>query len=236
MAIREIHPKQNNKSYSIIIPAAGIGRRMRSYGPKALLKLTQNLDIITNQINIIKKSFDNYEIILITGFAADKLMNQTPTNIIKIENERYDDTNVLRSIGMGLRAAKFNDVIIIYGDLVFTTNIFQGIVLHDKSVIFVSDNKLMPEEIGCTIDNNIIEYFCYHLPIVWAQIAFLTGKELKIFKSIAWNRDKERLFGFEAMNELLEKGGVLVPHILKNSQIIDVDSSNDLQVARTMFK
>ena len=46
----------NENNISIIIPAAGVGRRMKSYGPKPLIKVG-NSTIIKNQI---------YEHILIT--------------------------------------------------------------------------------------------------------------------------------------------------------------------------
>ena len=41
----------NENNISIIIPAAGVGRRMKSYGPKPLIKVG-NSTIIKNQINL----------------------------------------------------------------------------------------------------------------------------------------------------------------------------------------
>ena len=113
----------NTYKYSIIIPAAGQGLRMKSYGAKPLIKLTPDLTIIQNQLNIITDKFRSYEVILVTGFESQRVMRETPQDIIKIENERYDETNVCRSIGIGLRAATTNRVLIIYGDLVFRSEV-----------------------------------------------------------------------------------------------------------------
>ena len=110
---------KKTEEYSIIIPAAGMGYRMRSYGPKALISLNLDQNIIQRQIEIIKNNFTNYEIILVVGFEAEKLMRNTPEFLVKVENESYERNNVVRSIGMGLRATTTDKVLIIYGDLVF---------------------------------------------------------------------------------------------------------------------
>ena len=121
---------RKNEKHSIIIPAAGMGYRMRSYGPKPLIRINQEKTIVQNQIEIIKNNFVNPEIILVCGFEADKVMKNTPTDIIKIENESYEKTNVLRSIGMGLRAATSERVLIVYGDLVFNDEAIKNLKLE----------------------------------------------------------------------------------------------------------
>ena len=75
---------KKSQRYSIIIPSAGMGKRMRSYGPKSLIKIAPDKNIVENQIEIINNNFTNHEIILVCGFEADKLMNNTPKNIINI--------------------------------------------------------------------------------------------------------------------------------------------------------
>ena len=75
---------RKSEKCSIIIPAAGMGRRMRSYGPKSLIKITTQKTIIQNQLEIIKDNFVNHEIILVCGFEAEKLMRNTPEDIIRL--------------------------------------------------------------------------------------------------------------------------------------------------------
>ena len=91
---------KKSQKYSIIIPSAGMGKRMRSYGPKSLIKITPEKNIVENQIEIINDNFTNHEIILVCGFEADKLMNNTPKNLIKIENENnqlsFSECNVIK--------------------------------------------------------------------------------------------------------------------------------------------
>ena len=210
---------KKSQRYSIIIPSAGMGKRMRSYGPKSLIKIAPDKNIVENQIEIINNNFTNHEIILVCGFEADKLMNNTPKNIIKIENENYENTNVVRSIGLGLRAATSDNVLVIYGDLVFNQETIKN---------------LKPEA-GCNISNHYVEQMLPDIENKWAQIAFLIGDELEMFKKICWSRDKSHYFGFEAMNEIIEKGGKFKSLSPQGMKITDVDSSKDLVTARKIL-
>ena len=55
--IQQIYNKKlSNTEVCVIIPAAGCGRRMKSYGPKALLEIN-NKKIINNQLDILEKTF-----------------------------------------------------------------------------------------------------------------------------------------------------------------------------------
>lgn len=240
-AYRNIVPIRGTKThkYSIIIPAAGMGLRMKSYGVKSLIKLKPNLTILDHQLNIIHRTIPNNEIILVTGFESTKLMNNAPSNIIQIENERYEETNVLRSISMGLRAVTTTNVLVIYGDLVFnshTLNIpLNKLSKENKSALIVGSNIMSDDEIGCTIVNDKVEYLSYNLPVKWSQITFFTGKELSLLQQIAWNQDKEKWYGFEALNYIIEKGGEFQAITPNKIQITDVDSSKDFPMAKQIL-
>jgi len=222
----------NTYKYSIIIPAAGQGLRMKSYGAKPLIKLTPDLTVIQNQLNIISKKFRYYEIILIVGFQAYRVMGETPNDIIKIENERYEDTNVCRSIGMGLRAATTNRVLIIYGDLVFNYEALDVKFNKGSSLIIDSSNTMTDNEIGCTINNGTIEHLSYELPHKWSQISFFTGRELEMLKKISWNPNNERLYGFELINQIIESGGQFRPVFPPGIKVNDIDTSKDIPIVQ----
>lgn len=220
--------------YEIIIPSAGIGRRMKTYGPKALISINDHTTIIQNQLQIIDSVFNNYRIILVCGFQADKLMSSTPDHLIKIENENFVNTNVVRSIGMGLRATLGSNVIILYGDLVFNSFALQ--YKFDESCLVLDSSGTMPaEEVGCIVTNNQVESLCYDLPQKWGQIAYLTGKELALLKKVCWNRENDRMFGFEAFNMVINLGGRFKGILLPKAKIIDIDTSKNIETARTII-
>ena len=117
---------------TVIIPAAGVGRRMKSYGPKPLIKIRDST-IIKNQVSLLQTYIPDINIVLVCGFKAERLMNETPDYILKIENENYKQTNVVRSIGMGLRvAANSSRVMVVYGDLVFNSEAIKHVLLEES--------------------------------------------------------------------------------------------------------
>lgn len=213
---------------SIIIPAAGLGKRMKAFGPKALIEV-RGRTIIERQLELIGQAYPQAEIIVVAGFMGDKLMNALPTTILKVENENYEQTNVVRSIGIGLRVARSEMVGIIMGDLVFNHAALPQI---QESTLIVDKGGLMhSEEVGITIQDGRAEILMYDLNPKWAQIGFFTGLELKLLKQFCWNPDKYNLFGFEAINEGILKKGKFKAVGPEGIKIVDVDSVKDLEIA-----
>lgn len=222
----------NTGDLTIIIPSAGEGTRMKTYGPKSLINIKPNITILDYQVKLLKEFFPTSTIILVNGYESVKVMNNAPQNIIHIENERYNTTNVVRSIGIGLRASITNRVMIIYGDLICNKETFN-IVLDNESLLFVDKSNTMTEnEVGCMIVDDIVEHLIYDLPQKWAQIIYITGKELKIFKDIAYNPANENWLGFEAINAVIDKGGKFKVASPKNMKANDIDISKDILIAQ----
>lgn len=230
-AIRNITKAKRKaiSKYSIIIPSAGEGSRMKSFGAKPLIKIKPGYSIVDNQLNIIKNTIPNSEVILVVGNEADKVMNNTPLDIIKVENERFETTNVVRSMAIGLRAATTENVLIIYGDLIFNEATLR-VPLEDKSIVFVDEYGLMSDdEVGCTVNHeDMLEHISYDIKPKWAQIIYLCGRELRMFKQMVFNRDNEKLFGYEVINDIIEKGGMFKAVSPKSMKITDVDTSKDI--------
>ena len=216
---------------TVIIPAAGIGRRMKSYGPKPLIMIGEST-IINNQIGTIRSYLNPKDIILICGFRADKLMNETSESIVKIENESYQDTNVARSIGMGLRATRVADVVVVvYGDLVFNSAAIESLNL-EKSCIVVDTEYMGVSEVGCIIDEDgNLANMMYDLPIKWGQIAVFKNRELELLKDLCWDKKNYKKFGFEIINRITERGGVFECIQNEDIKVIDIDTSKDIQTA-----
>ncbi len=238
-AIRHIEitrPYQKTPLYTVLIPAAGMGHRMKCYGPKSLIKITPKLTIFQHQLNIIKKTLRNKpNIILVTGFHANKVMNNIPDDIVKLENENYENTNVTRSIGIGLRAITTNHVIIIYGDLIFNKYALQFPIDDKSRLIIDSSNTMTKDEVGCVIHNKIIEHVGYDLDNKWAQILYLTGKELRLAQTLCWNPNFYRYFGFEMINEIIKRGGEFKIFKPCKIQANDVDCIKDLDIVRKII-
>lgn len=217
----------------IIIPAAGMGKRMKSYGPKPLIKIKKEKTILDFQLDILKTKFPNSNIILVSGFQSVNLMQNSPSSLIKIENESYENNNVARSIGIGLRATHKGKVLVVYGDLVFNKKCLDCLD-YNHSCILASNEIMKKNEIGCIVNpkNFFLENMMYDLELKWGQISLFTGHELKILKEVCWNPQNYNLFGFEAINKIMQYGGKFKVRTEKGLKVVDVDSSKDLELVR----
>lgn len=224
---------EKKNEISVIIPLAGAGKRMLSYGAKCLIDLNNQHTIISRQLELIKNTLSPKEIIIIGGHEAQKVFKHTPENIKKVENELHSETNVLRSIGMGLRVISTDFVCVIYGDLVFSQNAINFPL--SRSLLVLDNGGMNEEEVGVTVCDGEVEHLFYDLPKKWGQIGFFAGRELKLLKSIAYNSDKFKLYGFEAINEIIDKGGRFLVHDNPNIKIIDVDSPKDIPLAQKII-
>ena len=59
--VKKIHEKTCDVLVNVIIPSAGVGRRMKSYGCKSLLTI-RNEKLIDIQIKHIENTFEKHEI------------------------------------------------------------------------------------------------------------------------------------------------------------------------------
>jgi len=230
-AVRNVNPvKPGRKSkISVILLSAGEASRMKSHGPRSLIKVADDTNLIKYQSDTIVSAIPNNEIILVCGCEADRVMNHAPASIICVENERFDSTNIVRSMAIGLRAATSDKILFIYGDLIFNHDTLKNAKFEESSVFIDKEDFFDKSGVGCTInEKNNVEHMLYGLPNLWAQMVFLTGRELSIFKNIVWNREKEKLFGFEVLNELIDRRGTLKAQSPKNMKVADIDCTKDL--------
>lgn len=216
---------------SIIIAAAGAGKKMRSIGPQALMQV-KGQALIDRQLALIKEAYPKAEIIVGVGHDAVRLMNYLPDYVLKVENEKYEETGVARTIGMCLRVARGDLVCIIHGDLIFNKpalvqNISESTIVLDRIDGFLNKE----EDVGCTHENGYVENLMPELKHKWAQITFLLGKELKTFKQLCWNAEKFKLFDWEIVNEIISKGGKFRAVCPTGIKAIDVDINKDLDLA-----
>ena len=229
--IKSIRQDPNETLVHVIIPSAGIGRRMKSYGCKSLLNI-RDKKLIDIQVENIRNAFPTNEIILVTGFDSDRLINNSPTDIIKIENERYYDNNVIRSISIGMHATKDNDhILIVLGDLLFNTEALSEIDINQSSIII--SNDMDDGEVGCNMNGKgYLEYMMFDLSNKWGHILYLTSKELTLFKKLLLNKYNDKKFCFEIVNQVINQGGKFKCIVNDKIKTMDIDTSKDLQKAQ----
>jgi choline kinase len=220
------------ENLSIIIPAAGPGRRMKSYGPKALIELRNGETVIQRQLQTINRLYPAAEVITVLGFEAERVRKELPLHIKVIENHIYEETNVAYSIYLGLSIAQHKHTLIVYGDLVFNDATLEGIDLNASTAIIDTHNRFNKSEVGVTVVNGFISRMSYGLPSKWAHIVYLTGRELNLFKYCIKTQNARKFFGFEILNQMLDNGGLLKAIEPERMQIAEIDTSKDIEIAK----
>jgi choline kinase len=219
MAITKII--QNKDPITIIIPTAGMGRRMKK-GPRALLDI-EGEKLISRQIRILKKIFPFSEIIVVLGYGADSIYEFIPPFVHCIENEFYESTNVSRSIALGLRASTTQKILIVYGDLVFSRTTF---FLPDHSSLFLDKNG-KNDSAGVNMEKQKIAHLSYASKIKWGHSIYLQGPEIDIFKKVCYNRENKKHYGHEIINMSIDLGAQF-QGIYCAGPLMELDTLSDL--------
>jgi len=233
---------ENKEDLSIIIPIAGIGKRMKSYGPKALIDLGRGSNILYRQLNLLQYNYPKADIVIVAGFDYDKIAKAInewaeyriagKKNITLINNKDYISTNVAYSIACGIEACETDNILIVYGDLVFNKEAIN--IDFNKNGILTTDT-MGQLEIGVEEKDNKVVRFCYSSKMKWSQIAFLHKQELEIFKRLVDKKEKRKFFTFEILNLMIESNNIEL-EIYKNinAKVIEVDQANDIEFARKL--
>ena len=218
-----------SSNLSVIIPAAGMGHRMKSYGPKALIKINSRTTLIERQIKIIWKNYPDCEIFVVVGFDSDKIKKSLSRYPVRfIENPIHEKTNVLYSIGIATQATITDKILIVYGDLVFNEHAIKGIVGDESKIVVDNNGHMDKREVGLVCEKNEIKNFSFGLEKKWSQIAYLRGKELSLFKDVCCSKDTSQWFGYEALNRVIENEGNLFGFSNKKMKIVEIDIAKDL--------
>ena len=223
-----------NAELSVVIPAAGIGSRMRYKEPKALLNLSEDVTIVERQLETIWQIYPKADILMVIGYKADKIRDQLKRYPVRfIYNPIHESTNVTFSISLGLQAAISSECLIVYGDLVFNEHAINTITDGNSKLLVDSNGHMNDDEVGVIIDEkNHISNLSFGLTKKWCQIAYLRGKELEIFKRSCYKDSTSRWFGYETLNDVINEGGILESYTIQSSIVFDIDTTQDLQKAK----
>lgn len=206
--IAPVHPagtKYSDINVSVLILAGAIGYRMKSYGPKSMLTIGEKT-VLDYQVESIKRVYPKSEIVIVIGFGAEKIVKNKPNGVRLVENQLYENTGELTQLRLGLNNITENNIIIINGDILFNDKAIS-IVSSKSSLLIDQQNKLPESEIGAVVSENMVTNLSHGLDKNWCNICFVTGKELQHLRRFVNNRDKEKLFFFEAINYLIERNG-----------------------------
>ena len=214
---------------SVIIPVAGMGHRMKSYGPKCLLPVNQSQTILERIITSAQGAYPFSEIIVVVGFESDRVIETLNRKIRIVENQNYKSTNIVESIRLGINNSIHDSLLIIYGDLIFNSACLEDITKNGSAMVVDTKGRFREEEIGVTVVDDKVTRFAYGLESKWAHIAYLEGKELEVFRDLCKDKINNKMYPFELFNIIINMGGSFKSIEPKGMNIKEIDSLKDMQ-------
>lgn len=205
---------------NVIILGDKFQKRMKSKGCVGLIKIN-NKTIIENQYKIIKNKFPKANIVYVHGFESKKFYNfiskqNLIDNIIPIYNPEYIKYNSTYSLKIAEQYLN-TDCLILFGDQLLNTNIFDNFERSEKSKVFI--NKNSKNRLGCTInDNNIIENITYDLENYLQEIYYFSQNDIRLVKELAINKLYYNYFIFELVNKLIDNKVEIIPFNVNNKK------------------
>lgn len=226
---KKLSPGQAQESpLTVIIPIAGVGHRMKSYGPKCLLPANKKESIIQKSISTVKKVFPYAEIIVVVGFEADKVIRSIPEDVRIVENQFYETTNVVESLRLALNCSINTNILILYGDLIYNTHTISDISKDESCIVIDSKNRFKAEEVGVTVVEGSVTNFAYGLPTKWSHIIYMAERESRFFKKLCGDRKRNKMYPFEIFNYMISKGFSFKAIEPSGMNIREIDSMKDL--------
>lgn len=230
---RKIHPDLS-VPLSVILLSTGTGKRMKSYGPKSLLEINNGVTILDSQLRSIWIAFPNADVIVITGFQYEKFIpfkKMYPVRLVN--NPLYDETNMVYSISLGLQTIIGDRILIIQEGIVFNHHTIHNID-NDLSQIVVDVNEEMPDDsVGLVHNNNKVTNLSFGLDVKWSQIVYLTGYELQLLDTIAYDAMSSRhLFLYEAINRIINRNGKFITRSNPLQTVKEIDTAKDIEAVR----
>ena len=236
-SITQVQTCNNQQDIAVAILSAGIGARIKSYEPRSMIRIGGK-PLIEHQISTIEQCFESPEIIAVIGCGADKITKRIRGSVRIVENQIYTETNTSESMRLAFNNSTKNNFLFIHGDLYFNQETLSNLD-YSKSFILVDDkNQFSEKEVGVTSNKDIATILSYGLPVKWAQIAYVTGREVDILKKIFHKFDEisKKNLSFEIINKMISMGASFHCYQPQKMSILEIDCIKDLKNESINFK
>lgn len=136
-----------------LILNSGMGKRMgvlTSEHPKCMTEISASDTILSRQLKLIAES-GIQDVVITTGYFDEVLVQycaslNLPLNIEFVKNPVYDRTNYIYSIYCAKELLKDEDIVLMHGDLVFESCVFDAVLQSEVSCMTVSSTLPLPEK------------------------------------------------------------------------------------------
>ncbi|MCR5213894.1 MAG: phosphoenolpyruvate mutase [Eubacterium sp.] len=231
-----------------LILNSGLGSRMgvlTSEHPKCMTEISIGETILSRQLKMIAEAGIE-DVVITTGYYDSVLVNYCnmldyKLNITYVKNPLFDKTNYIYSIYCA-REYLDDDIILMHGDLVFESEVFEKVVESPVSCMTVSSTLPLPEKdfkakvvdgkvlsVGVDIFNDAMEaQALYHLKKTdWMK---WLNKIVEFCET-----DRRNVYAENALNELNGDANISALDV-GNLLCAEIDNSDDLAIVSNKLK
>lgn len=202
--IHKIKNRNKPKVTFIILCAAKSNIRGDKNIP--LKQIRSDLFLIDEQIRNIRDVYNDSEIVLVTGFESENVINHISSkdykNIRIVENLLHKTTSVFDSWRLGTNCSNEGGLFLIHGDRLFNAEAIKVETLG-KSYLYTHKKDKTNYSLGISYSDKRLMNISYGLPSVWSEIFFVCEKDYKIYKNVLNNAYKNKIYTLDHfINEL----------------------------------
>ncbi len=235
-----------------LILNSGLGHRMgvlTSEHPKCMTEIGPNETILSRQLKLIADSGIT-KVVMTTGYYDEILVTyckslDLPLQYTFVKNPVYDKTNYIYSIYCAREHLMDDDIVLMHGDLVFQTDVFEEVVASENSCMTVSSTLDLPEKDFKAVVNNG--------QVMKVGIHFfndaMAAQPLYKVKAVDWQvwldkiveycesgeEDKRKCYAENAFNEVSDSC-VIKTLDVENKLCAEIDTPEDLAVVSAKLK
>lgn len=156
--------------------------------------------LLNYQVRVLREKYGSaVDLVIVLGYDRQNILalSGVKRNVRVIVNDIYDDTSSAYSTLLGLLACTKHNVIVLYGDHVFS---LQELVHKiDQSKIIIS--ATLKTGIGCIVEGGVVTNLSYGISNKMIGLC-LCGKDIQLFMDLY----KDNLLLYEIVNMMIERG------------------------------
>ena len=222
-------PQASEHKLDVIILSGVMGYRMKSYGPRCLMKLRKEETILDRQVSVINSVYSRSRNLVTIGFEADKVARSYAGKISLIEHQYCHQNNEGDEVRLAVNSSIADHILIICGHILFNQQALRSIDLNESGILIDNKGHLSTNAISVNHQNENVNSILYGKEFAdkWSQIVYFTGPELELFRNIIQKAQCSRYFLHEIINAVIIEGGSIRTYDAPDMQLSAIESYVD---------